>query len=248
MKLNKIKPKFIDKGNPRIGLITLGSDFRIEKDFNNLIYGKNIDLFVNRIHCYNPLTNETLAKMAEDITSVTKEILPGEKLDCVAYGCTSGTVAVGYNSIKEKINKVKPEAKVTTPITSAVKALKKMNIKNISIFTPYTESINHSVIEYFKDSGINVKALHYLDIASDIDIGKVDSNYLFEVLSNLELNDSEALFISCTALPALDLIEKLEKKLNKIVLSSNQTLIWETLNLIGNKKSVLGFGKIFKVN
>jgi maleate isomerase len=248
MKLNKIKPKFIDKGNPRIGLITLGSDFRIEKDFNNLIYGKNIDLFVNRIHCYNPLTNETLAKMAEDITSVTKEILPGEKLDCVAYGCTSGTVAVGYNSIKEKINKVKPEAKVTTPITSAVKALKKMNIKNISIFTPYTESINHSVIEYFKDSGINVKALHYLDIASDIDIGKVDSNYLFEVLSNLDLNDSEALFISCTALPALDLIEKLEKKLNKIVLSSNQTLIWETLNLIGNKKSVLGFGKIFKVN
>ena len=213
-----------------------------------MIYGKNIDLFVNRIHCYNPLTNETLAKMAEDITSVTKEILPGEKLDCVAYGCTSGTVAVGYNSIKEKINKVKPEAKVTTPITSAVKALKKMNIKNISIFTPYTESINHSVIEYFKDSGINVKALHYLDIASDIDIGKVDSNYLFEVLSNLELNDSEALFISCTALPALDLIEKLEKKLNKIVLSSNQTLIWETLNLIGNKKSVLGFGKIFKVN
>ena len=248
MKLNKIKPKFIDKGNPRIGLITLGSDFRIEKDFNNLIYGKYIDLFVNRIHCYNRLTNETLAKMAEDITSVTKEILPGEKLDCVAYGCTSGTVAVGYNSIKEKINKVKPEAKVTTPITSAVKALKKMNIKNISIFTPYTESINHSVIEYFKDSGINVKALHYLDIASDIDIGKVDSNYLFEVLSNLDLNDSEALFISCTALPALDLIEKLEKKLNKIVLSSNQTLIWETLNLIGNKKSVLGFGKIFKVN
>ena len=46
MKLVKIKPKFIAKHNPRIGLITLGSDFRIEKDFNNVIYGKNIDLFV----------------------------------------------------------------------------------------------------------------------------------------------------------------------------------------------------------
>ena len=40
MKLNKIKPKFIHEGNPRIGLITLGSDFRIEKDFNNIIHGK----------------------------------------------------------------------------------------------------------------------------------------------------------------------------------------------------------------
>ena len=248
MKLDKIVPKFVNKSNPRIGLITLGSDFRIEKDFNNVIYGKNIDLFVNRIHCYNPLTNETLAKMADDITDVTKDILPGEKLDCVAYGCTSGTVAVGYNSIKEKVNLAKPEAKVSTPITSAIKVLKKKNIKNISIFTPYTESINQSVVDFFKESGINIRALHYFNIASDIDIGKVDQNYLFEVLSNLNLDKSEALFISCTALPALDLIDKLEKKLNKLVLSSNQTLIWDSLNLIGNKEKVKGYGKIFEIN
>ena len=104
MKLNKVEPKFILKANPRIGLISLGSDFRIEKDFNNVVYGRNIDLYVNRIHCYNPLTNETLAKMAEDITNVTKEILPDQKIDCVAYGCTSGTVAAGFSSIKKKIN------------------------------------------------------------------------------------------------------------------------------------------------
>ena len=248
MKLDKIEPKFVNKSNPRIGLITLGSDFRIEKDFNNVIFGKNVDLFVNRIHCYNPLTNETLAKMANDITDVTKEILPGEKLDCGAYGCTSGTVAAGYDSIKDKINLAKPEAKVTTPITSAIKVLKKKNIKNISIFTPYTESINKSVVDYFKESDINVKALHYFNIASDIDIGKVDKNFLFGVLSNLNLDESEALFISCTALPALDLIEKLEKKLNKLILSSNQTLIWEALNLVNNKEIVKGYGKIFEIS
>ena len=102
MKLDKIDPKYIEKPNPRIGLITLATDFRIEKDFNNVIYGKEIDLFSNRIHCYNPLTNETLKKMADDITDVTKEILPEQKLDCVAYGCTSGTIATGYSSIYEK--------------------------------------------------------------------------------------------------------------------------------------------------
>ena len=248
MKVNKIKPKFTSKSNPRIGLITLGSDFRIEKDFNNIIYGKNIDLFVNRIHCYNPLTNETLKKMAEDITHVAKEILPGEKLDCVAYGCTSGTVAAGYDSIKSKVNLAKPEAKVTTPITSAIKVLKKKDIKKISIFTPYTDLINQSVVDYFKESGIDIKALHYFDIASDIDIGKIDRNYLFDVLSNLNLDESEALFISCTALPALDLINELEKKLNKLVISSNQTLIWDSLNLIGNKEIVKGYGEIFESN
>ena len=32
MKLTKIEPKYLKKHNPRVGLITLASDFRIEKD------------------------------------------------------------------------------------------------------------------------------------------------------------------------------------------------------------------------
>jgi len=245
MKLNKIEPKFISKFNPRIGLITLGSDFRIEKDFNNVIYGKDIDLYVNRIHCYNPLTNETLAKMAEDITEVTKDILPDQKIDCVAYGCTSGTVAAGYDVIKEKVNLAKPEAKVTTPITSAIKALKVLGIDKISIFTPYTKTINDSVVNYFKKENITVNSLTYFNIDSDLDIGKVDEDYLFEVLSKIDLEDSDALFVSCTALPALSIIDRLEKKLNKVILSSNQTLIWDSLNEINYKEKIDGFGKLF---
>ncbi|MDC3400946.1 racemase [Candidatus Pelagibacter ubique] len=248
MKLNKVEPKYISKSNPRIGLIALGSDFRIEKDFNNVIYGRDIDLYVNRIHCYNPLTNETLAKMADDITDVTKDILPDQKIDCVAYGCTSGTVAAGYDVIKDKVNLAKSEAKVTTPITSAIKALNVMGINKISIFTPYTKKINDSVVSYFEKENVCVNSLTYFDIASDLDIGKVDEDYLFEVLSKIDLEDSDALFVSCTALPVLSIIDQLEKKLNKIVLSSNQTLIWDTLNLIGNKDPVVGFGKIFEVN
>jgi len=247
MKINKIEPEFISKSNPRIGLITLGSDFRIEKDFNNIVYGRDIDLYVNRIHCYNPLTNETLAKMADDITEVTQDILPDQKIDCVAYGCTSGTVAAGYDTIKSKVNLAKPESKVTTPITAAVKAIDKLGIKKISIFTPYTKTINDSVAKYFKDQNIIINSLTYFDIESDLDIGKVDEDYLFDVLSKIDLEDSDALFVSCTALPVLSIIDKLEKKINKTVLSSNQTLIWDSLNQINYKKKIEGFGKLFKI-
>ena len=67
-------------------------------------------------------------------------------------------------------------------------------------------------------------------------------------MSKINLEDSEALFVSCTALPVLSIIEKLEKKLNRIVLSSNQTLIWDSLNLIGYKDDIEGFGKLFKIS
>ena len=245
MKLTKIEPKYIKKHNPRVGLITLASDFRIEKDFNNVIYGKGIDLYCNRIHCYNPLTNETLKKMADDIPKVTKDILPDQKLDCVAYGCTSGTIAAGYQSVFDRVNLAKPNTKVTTPITSAINALKILKIKKLSIFTPYTDEINQSVINYFTKENIEITQLTYFDIASDLDIGKVDPEHLFDVLSKIDLSNSDALFVSCTALPVLSIIKDLEKKNGKIVLSSNQTLIWDTLKNINYNNKVEGFGKLF---
>ena len=246
MKLTKIEPKYVKKHNPRVGLITLASDFRIEKDFNNVIYGKDIDLFCNRIKSYNPLTNETLKKMADDIPKVTEDILPDQKLDCVAYGCTSGTIAAGYQSIYDKVNLAKPNTNVTTPITSAVNALKSLKIKKLSIFTPYTDEINQSVINYFKKEKIEICELSYFDIASDLDIGKVDPEYVFETLEKIDLTNSDALFVSCTALPILSIINELEKKISKIVLSSNQTLIWDTLKQINYNNKVEGFGELFK--
>ena len=241
----KIDPKFNKNQNPKIGLIALASDYMIEKDFIKVIKDKKIDFFVNRIETFNPLTSENLIKMSEKITEVTKNILPDEKIDCVAYGCTSGTIAAGYNSIEEKIKKAKPNTSVTTPSTAAVNALKKLDIKKIYLFTPYPKKLNDEVIEFFKKEGFEVSSNSYFDIASDIDIGKVDPEYLYEVLSNINLDDADALFISCTALPALSIIDRLEKKLGKIVLSSNQALIWETLEKIGMNKSVAGFGKLF---
>ena len=245
MKLTKIEPKYLKKHNPRIGLITLATDLRIEKDFNNVIYGKDIDLYCNRIKCYNPLTNETLKNMANDIPKVTENILPDQKLDCVAYGCTSGTIAAGYQSIFEKVNLAKPNTKVTTPITSAINALKSLKIKKLSIFTPYTDEINKSVINYFRKENIEIVELSYFDIASDLDIGKVDPQHVFDTLTKIDLTNSDALFVSCTALPVLTIINELEKKISKVVLSSNQTLIWDTLKEINYNNKIEGFGELF---
>ncbi len=244
----KIAPKFNSGINSKVGLIALSTDFMIEKDFKKIIENMKIDLFVNRIRSYYPLTKENLIKMAENVTEVSKDILPDEKLDCVVYGCTSGTIASGYDSIKNKINLAKPEAKVVTPSSAAVKALRKMNVKKVSIFTPYSEKLNNDVVDYFKKENFIVTSNSYFDILHDNDIAKVDPDYLFEVITKMDLGEAEAVFLSCTNLPALNIVDKLEKKLNKIVLSSNQVLIWETLQNIKKTEPINGFGKLFLSN
>ena len=67
---------------------------------------------------------ENYLKMANYIPEVCDQILPGQNIDVVAYGCTSGTIAIGEKEITNQIRKSKPNTLVTTPITAALKAFK----------------------------------------------------------------------------------------------------------------------------
>ena len=241
-----VTPQFKKEFNPKIGLITLSTDLTMENDFYSISKDLPLDVFVNRIKNYNPLTKENLLKMYDQLESVTKDILPNEKINTIAYGCTSGTIAIGKEKIKEKIQIAKPGCYITTPITSAIKALNKMKIKKIAIFTPYPDSVNKSVFEYFSKEKIEVLSFSSFNLDSDLEIGKVDPNYLLEVLTKMEISDAEGLFVSCTALPVLKILDQVETKIKKTVLSSNQTLIWDSIRSVGYNSPVSGYGKLFR--
>ena len=247
IKSNYIKPKFKKETNPKIGLLALSTDLTIERDFNSVCHKLPLDIFVNRIHNENPLTKENLLKMREQIESITEKILPGEKINTIAYACTSGTIAIGEDTVKEKIRLAKPDCQVTTPITSAIKAFDKMNVKKIAVFTPYPETVNKTISEYLVKKNINVMSFSTFNLDLDVDFARVDPKYLSEVLIKLNTNNADALFVSCTALPALEIIDEVEKKINKPVFSSNQTLIWETIRSVGYKNSISGFGKLLRI-
>ena len=42
--------------------------------------------------------------MRDQIEGITEKILPGEKINTVAYGCTSGTIALEKIKLKKKFN------------------------------------------------------------------------------------------------------------------------------------------------
>ena len=104
-----IAPKFKKKTNPKVGLLALSTDLTIENDFQSICQKLPFDLFVNRIHNENPLTKENLMKMHDQIESVTEKILPGQKINTIAYACTSGTIAIGEEKVKEKVQLAKAD-------------------------------------------------------------------------------------------------------------------------------------------
>ena len=81
-----IKPDISKSSNPKIGVITLSTDFTIEQDFRRICHNQNVDIYVNRIPFKNPLNKENYLKMVEHLADIAGNILPGEHIDSIAYG------------------------------------------------------------------------------------------------------------------------------------------------------------------
>ena len=57
--------------------------------------------------------------------------------------------------------------------------------------------------------------------------------------------DTDAIFLSCTALPAVAVINRLEDRLGKPVITSNQAMIWMALRLAGCDYQAPMGGRLF---
>ena len=57
-------------------------------------------IYLLTVFIQNPLTKENLLKMQDDLES---NQAANEKINTIAYGCTSGTIAIGEDKVKELI-------------------------------------------------------------------------------------------------------------------------------------------------
>ena len=243
---NDLRPDIIKTINPRIGLIALSTDFTIEQDYRNICHQLPVDIFVNRIPFENPLNHENYLKMANHISDVSAQILPSEDVDIIAYGCTSGTIAIGAERIKQEVNNSKPDAKVTTPITAAIKAFNYLGIKKIAVLTPYPKDVNETVFNYLNENNLTIDSFSSFNLEYDSEIAQVSLESLQKQIAKIDLSNVDGLFVSCTALKIVDVLDKIEKLQNTTIISSNQAIIWDCLRSVGIDTKIKGYGKLFE--
>jgi maleate isomerase len=228
----------------RIGLIALATDFNSEQDLRRM-YPDGVEIFTNRVLNANPVTMQNLRNMAGDISRAAGGILPGFSLDAMIYGCTSGTVANGAEKIEQLVQKSCPGVPVTNPVTAALAAFAHFGAKRISILTPYTEEVNLEMASYFEDHGIEVLNIAGLDYESDIEMTGIPPRDIADAAIGVCDDSADLLFISCTAIRSSMVIEQIEKRLGKPVVSSNQALVWHSLKLLNSDAAVTGYGSLF---
>ena len=231
-------------GRHRIGLILLSNDYATERDFINARPGDEVALFMSRVENTPDCTLETLPLMAPHIARAAAQIIPDGRLDVVAYACTSGTVVMGYDRICELVHQARPGVKVVTPITASLAALERYGADKLSVLTPYTDDVNGAIARHLERAGKTVTAFTSFGIADNELMAALPPEAIYAAALEADRPEADALFISCTAIRALDVAERIEQAIGKPVVTANQAMIWQALRWSGCTATVPGFGAL----
>ncbi len=224
-----LKPRPVAR---RIGLIMLETDHTAELEFARHLPLDEVGIYTNRIEYANPTTPENLRAMLPHIGNTARMILPDADLDVIYYGCTSASVVIGNQAIVDAINKVKPGANVITPTISALEAFATLKLNRISILTPYLPETSRPVEPFFEKKGISVINHVCLGMEDDRDMARLDDDTIVSAAIAADHDNADALFISCTAVPAVAVAGRIERAIGKPVITSNQAAVWHTLKLL----------------
>lgn len=239
-----VTPRYSNKH--RMGLIVPSLNVTIEPEFNAIV-PPDISIHATRLELERGDV-ESLEKMAKK-TEEACDLLASAKVDVVVYACTTGSLVKGLewesNLVKRMKKRIKAE--VTTTARAVVDALKEMKLSTVSIGTPYTNELNRIEKEFIESNGIKVSKIKGLGCVQGEDLHKYDPKKTLELALSVDSEDADGIFLSCTDLKTVTVIEQLERKLNKPVISSNTATLWKALRVMKYKNAkITGCGTLLR--
>lgn len=229
-------PKLDDRPlDKRVGLIALATDHTTEVDFQRMVANERIGVYATRIPYANPVTPANLRAMQPSLTSAAALILPDEPLDVVMYSCTSASVVIGDAEVRAAIRAAKPTAAVVTPTAAAASGLRAFGAKRIAVLTPYTIETSKPMADYFLALGFDLARFTCLGLTDDREMARISPEEIVAFAKEATAPDSDALFISCTAVRAAGVAAEIEAAIGKPVVTSNLATAWACLRLCGDE-------------
>lgn len=225
---------YVSKRRQGIGLVA-PFDFALDDECVRWL-PVDVSLYVTRTaRLESTAVTAELAKGVSEAATVTpavRSLLSAEPAS-IAYACTSGSFVEGIEGEK-RLCGVMEDAGAPLAVTTSgalLMALKELGITKIAIATPYNEDLTHGLADFLETAGVTVVKAGYLN--SEHDIMHIGYDSVRKMADVVDHEEAQAIFFSCTNLRTFDIIEELEQKLGKPVLSANQVTIWAALKKAG---------------
>ncbi len=230
----------------RIGLLVPSINTTMETEFWG-IAPHGVSVHSARIAGGRKGTPEELRNMEKEARLAAERVARVEP-DVVVYGCTSGSFFEGptwNRMITEELTKITGAPTVTTA-GSMAECLLRNGHRRVDVVTPYVELTNERLRQFLRGHEIEVGTLATFDMLDMFDHAKIRPEEIYRRVKETTSPESSAVFVACTQLRAMEVLDALERDLGKPVYSAIQATAWMTYEALQIDPQILHCGSLLR--
>jgi maleate cis-trans isomerase len=193
------------------------------------------------------ITLKRVLGLAEDasIEEAAKGLAP-LGVSAIIYGRTSASYVRGIDGAADIVKRIADATGLpaSTTSTAAVAALRHLRIRRVAVLSPHSDALNEKLRLFLESSGFEVVGMRGLNMPGDIELLPPE-NIRDLVDDEVDRSDTDGVFVSCTSMRTAAVIDEIENKIRKPVVTALQATVWELLRLAGRPGVLPAMGRLY---
>ena len=231
----------------RVGLIIPSSNRMVEQEMVPA-FAPGVQAHVTRLrmtganHC-------ALDRLLPRIEEAGRALVDA-RCEVVAFHCTANSMEAGTAGERQILAALARAGapRATTTITAVQRALDSLAARRIVLITPYGEATTEHEAQFLRQAGYDVLSAAGYALAGSDAYCATPAQFWRERAIERSHPDADAHFISCANICVFGVIEELEARLGRAVVTSNQAVIWDALRLLGRCERPPRLGRLLAGN
>lgn len=231
----------------RVGLIVPSSN-RLTEPHMRSYAPPGVEAYVTRLRMTGA-HHVPLAELLPRIVEATAALADAQ-CDVIVFHCTASSMEAGLDGEALVLQAMRSvtQASVATTASACLAALRALELRRIALFSPYVAATHQHEVEFLEQAGIEVMGGRYLGLRGGDEYINVAPGEWLRMGVQETPDTADGVFLSCTNIHSLPVIDALEQRLQKPVVTSNQAVLWYALRQAGLAENVAGLGRLFRLN
>jgi len=166
----------------------------------------------------------------------------------LAYGCTASSIVQGHDfdaRLREEIVRVSGAA-ATTATHSIFAACRALGIGRVTSISPYSDEIDAAEHKFFAEGGVETIAGANLGITDGLRLAEPGAKAILDLAMSAWDPRSDGLIAACLNFRSHLVIDEIEARTGKPVVTSTQAVLWHALRLAGVTAKIEGYGRLLR--
>ena len=228
----------------RIGLIIPSSNRMVEQEMVRALPA-GVQAHVTRLRMTGP-HHVPLEELLPRIEEAARTLVDA-KCDVVAFHCTATSTEAGLVGEERALAAVAragtPQA--TTTATAIRRAFAAVGARRVVLVTPYDARTTEEEAAFLRSAGYDVLAAKGFALGGSDQFCATPAQYWLERTLELARPDADAYLISCANIATFAVIDELERRLERPVVTSNQSVLWDALCRLSWRERGMCPGRLF---